>query len=76
MPVSKAPSVKVLANRAAAIVMNQAALDAAGLGIADWRVRDCRLKACATWGGARARGDLRGYGVCSFGPMPKAFILR
>jgi hypothetical protein len=35
MPVSAAPSAKVLANRAAAIVMNQAALDAAGLGIAD-----------------------------------------
>ena len=35
MPVSAAPSAKVLANRAAVIVMNQAALDAAGLGIAD-----------------------------------------
>lgn len=35
MPVSKAPSAKVLANRAAKITMNRAALDAAGLGIAD-----------------------------------------
>ena len=35
MAISKAPSAKVLANRAAKIEMNRAALDAAGLGIAD-----------------------------------------
>ncbi len=35
MPYSKVPSAKVLANRAAKVVMNRAALDAAVLGIAD-----------------------------------------
>jgi len=35
MPYSKAPSAKVLANRAAKVVMNRAALDDAVLGMAD-----------------------------------------